>query len=160
MRLPDDTYISLEDYKRLSKRHEIKKGDVLLTIVGTIGRSAIVKNDPNFTVQRSVAIIRPNKRFITSEFLHIIFQSDNFQKQLASRIKLTTQSGVYLKELGKILIPLPPHSEQQKIAEIISTVDRKLDVEKEKKKKLERIKRALMDLLLTGKIRVRVVKND
>jgi len=46
--------------------------------------------------------------------------------------------------------------EQQKIAEILSTVDKKLEIERNEKEKLERIKQALMDLLLTGKIRVRV----
>jgi len=51
---------------------------------------------------------------------------------------------------------LPPLPEQQKIAEILSTVDRKLEVERKRKEKLERIKKGLMDLLLTGRVRVKV----
>jgi type I restriction enzyme S subunit len=156
VRLPDDTYITPQDYDGLSERHEIKKGDVLLTIVGTIGRSAVVRSDPDFAVQRSVAIIRPNNKLVTSDFLHVVFQSPSFQKQLISRIKLTTQSGVYLRELGKIPLPLPSLPEQQRIAEILFTIDKKLEIGRNEKAKLERIKQGLMDLLLTGKIRVKV----
>lgn len=58
--------------------------------------------------------------------------------------------------LNNIVIPLPPLKEQQKIAEILSTVDKKLELLKEEKERLERVKRGLMYLLLTGKVRVRV----
>jgi type I restriction enzyme S subunit len=58
--------------------------------------------------------------------------------------------------LGKIPLPLPSLPEQQRIAEILFTIDKKLEVEKNEKAKLERIKQGLMDLLLTGKIRVKV----
>ncbi|MEM2919065.1 MAG: restriction endonuclease subunit S [Candidatus Altiarchaeota archaeon] len=54
----------------------------------------------------------------------------------------------------KVLLPSFP--EQQKIASILSTVDKRLQVEREEKQRLERIKKGLMDLLLTGKIRVKV----
>jgi type I restriction enzyme S subunit len=56
----------------------------------------------------------------------------------------------------KIKVPLPPLEEQQKIAEILSTVDKKLELEKKRKEKLERIKKGLMNDLLTGKRRVKV----
>ncbi|MCL0091821.1 restriction endonuclease subunit S, partial [Dehalococcoidales bacterium] len=51
---------------------------------------------------------------------------------------------------------LPPFQEQQKIAEILSNIDKKLELERNEKAKLERIKQGLMDLLLTGKVRVKV----
>jgi type I restriction enzyme S subunit len=70
-------------------------------------------------------------------------------------------SGMYLKHVNKFVfdslkLPLPPLPEQRKIAEILSTVDKKLALERERKKKLERIKQGLMNDLLTGKKRVRV----
>lgn len=51
---------------------------------------------------------------------------------------------------------LPPIHEQCEIAEILSTIDKKLEFERNEKARLERIKRGLMDLLLTGKVRVKV----
>jgi len=53
-------------------------------------------------------------------------------------------------------LPLPPLPEQQKIACIIIAVDKKLSIEQNVKTRLERVKRGLMDLLLTGKVRIKV----
>lgn len=50
-------YLSQIDFEQESKRTRIKSGDVLLTIVGTVGRAAVVgENMPQFTLQRSVAV--------------------------------------------------------------------------------------------------------
>jgi type I restriction enzyme S subunit len=54
------------------------------------------------------------------------------------------------------MIPVPPFEEQHKITNILSSIDAKLELEKKEKVRLERIKHGLMDLLLTGKIRVKV----
>jgi len=53
-------------------------------------------------------------------------------------------------------MPFPPLPEQEKIAEILLTVDKMLEVERKKRERLKRIKKAIMNLLLTGKIRVKV----
>jgi len=58
--------------------------------------------------------------------------------------------------LKSIKIKLPPISEQQKIAEILSTVDKKIELQRKRKEKLERIKKSLMNDLLSGKRRVRI----
>ena len=54
--------ISEEDYELMHKNYSIEKDDILMTIVGTIGRVAVVKDNKKFTVQRSVAILRSNKK--------------------------------------------------------------------------------------------------
>jgi type I restriction enzyme S subunit len=59
-------------------------------------------------------------------------------------------------QVCQIRIPLPPLAEQQRIAEVLSAVDQKFELEIKEKVKLERIKQGLMELLLTGKIRVKV----
>ncbi|RLC35827.1 MAG: hypothetical protein DRH33_07995, partial [Candidatus Nealsonbacteria bacterium] len=57
----------------------------------------------------------------------------------------------------KIEIALPNKlKEQQKIAEILSTVDKKIELQRKRKEKLERIKKSLMNDLLSGKKRVRI----
>jgi type I restriction enzyme S subunit len=156
VRTNEDTYITEEEYWKIHTKYEIQKNDVLLTIVGTIGNTAIVDVDYRFTLQRSVAIFRPDTEKIEPRFLHYAFQSDSFKRQLLGHSKLTTQGGVYLKELSSLMIPVPPFEEQHKITNILSSIDAKLELEKKEKVRLERIKHGLMDLLLTGKIRVKV----
>jgi type I restriction enzyme S subunit len=60
-------------------------------------------------------------------------------------------------QVEKIKLPLPPLLEQQKISEILSTVDKKLELLREKKERFERIKKGLMSDLLTGRKRVKIM---
>ena len=73
---------------------------------------------------------------------------------LESLGKGSTFKAITKNDLENLKIPYPPYPEQQRIAEILSSVDDILRLKKEKKKKLVRMKRRLMDLLLTGRVRV------
>lgn len=60
-------FLSQKDFEREHKRTKIVVGDVLLTIVGTVGRTAVVDEDmPTFALQRSVAVLHPK---YASEFV-------------------------------------------------------------------------------------------
>ncbi len=60
------------------------------------------------------------------------------------------------RRFGKLENPPPPLTEQRRIAEILSVVDRKLELERRRKGKLERVKKGLMNELLTGRKRMKV----
>ena len=63
-------YLTQEEFEKENKRTQITSGDVLLTIVGTVGRAAVVDKDmPKFTLQRSVAILHPKKEVCYSKYL-------------------------------------------------------------------------------------------
>jgi type I restriction enzyme, S subunit len=115
-------FISIEDYKKIHKNYSIKPDDVLLTVVGTLGRTAIVKTDVRFTVQRSVAILRAGRKILT-EYLYFSLQSDRVQQTLLTRANASAQAGIYLGELARIEVTLPAIEEQKKIASILSAID-------------------------------------
>ena len=107
-------YLSEENYKQENKRTQIAAGDVLLTIVGTIGRVAVVPTDaPFITLQRSVAVIKPIKDKVIPRFLmyHLIQQS----AQLNELARGVAQKGIYLETLRQIEISAPSITEQQRI---------------------------------------------
>ncbi len=79
-------------------------------------------------------------------------------KLIQAQTSHTTVKHLLDKDIERIKIPLPPLHEQQKIAEILSTVDKKLELERKRKEKLERIKKGLMNDLLTGRKRVKIDK--
>ena len=66
------------------------------------------------------------------------------------------QANINATTLQKVKIPIPMLSEQEKIADILSTVDRKLELLNERKADCERIKKGLMNDLLTGRKRVKL----
>ena len=78
-----------------------------------------------------------------------------FGKSRLKRWAGITTSPIIKKSLfEKFPIPLPPLLEQQKISEILSAVDGRLELLNKRKERLERIKKGLMNDLLTGKVRV------
>ena len=116
-------YLSREDFERENKRTYLEKGNVLLTIVGTIGRTAIIDNEKNITLQRSVAVIKPTGK-IKSEYLVASLKSDSTIKQLNKESKGVAQKGIYLNDLKKIIIPVPPIDLQNQFSEIVKQIDK------------------------------------
>ena len=111
-------YLSEADFNQENQRTNIQKDDILLTIVGSIGRCAKVETDAKFTVQRSVAVIKTSASLIYKDFIVYLLQS--YSKFFEERAKGTAQLGIYLNTLSNILIPLPPIQEQERIVNKIT----------------------------------------
>jgi type I restriction enzyme S subunit len=79
-------------------------------------------------------------------------------RRFVSRVIRTVAASIVTgNDLKRVRVPLPPElREQQEITKILSAVDDKIAIENEEKTKLKRIKMGLMDLLLSGKVRVRM----
>jgi len=119
-------WITNEEWKIENQRTNIEVGDVLLTIVGSIGRSAVVQNNNHFALQRSVAVIKPC--LINPLYLMHIVQSPQIQKWLTDNSKGTAQKGIYLNALSLMIIPIPPLAEQARIVEHIHIAYKHLDL--------------------------------
>lgn len=117
-----DRIISDNEYKSIHKNFNLEKGDVLLTIVGSIGETAIIINPNNITFQRSVAYLRPNK-ILTSQFLFTTINNSIFQNELKKRQVISAQPGIYLGDLAVIPIHIPTNEEQQKIGSFFKQLD-------------------------------------
>jgi type I restriction enzyme M protein len=122
LNLNSPRFITTKDFERENKRTEVSPGDVLLTIVGTIGRCLAVKERmPKFALQRSVAVFKPKPQELSPDYLCRIIQSERIQSVLAATAKGVAQKGVYLGDLRALEIPLPPLEVQHQIvAEIES----------------------------------------
>jgi type I restriction enzyme S subunit len=140
----------------------LKQGDILLVRTNAnpdyIGRCAMFDKATGIWVYASYLImIRPDEEKVIPEYLVRFLQSERGRRQFLSSAR--TSAGNYninSKGIQSIAISLPDKVEQQRIAEVLSTADAKLGFERKQKLKLERIKRGLMDLLLTGKVRIKV----
>ena len=109
------------------KNYTLEAGDILLSVVGTIGRVAIFKeNYKAYAFQRSVAFMRFKESL--PEFIYQLFLANDFQNELLVRQVVSAQPGIYLGDLSKIEISLPCLDEQTKIANFLSAIDQKIDV--------------------------------
>jgi type I restriction enzyme S subunit len=89
-------------------------------------------------------------------FMNYLFKIPIIRKQITSRSGGSTRYNIGQKGLNQVVVPLPPLKEQKQIAEILSTTDDKLEILRDKKESFQKLKKGLMQKLLTGEIRVRV----
>jgi type I restriction enzyme S subunit len=148
----DVSFITQEDAENFNKRSKVDKGDILMSMIGTIGNSVLVDFEPDFCI-KNVGLIKPKN--IDRYFLIQFYHSPIFQNYLARNLDGGIQKFVSLGGLRDIPIPLPPLPEQKAIAQVLSTADaaiyttEKLIAQKELRKKW------LMQQLLTGKKRLK-----
>jgi len=105
-------YLSKENFDLEQKRINLNIGDILFTIVGTLGRSCIYGGGMNICFQRSVSILTT---MINPYFLKLALDAPNIQSYMVKNSTGTAQKGFYLNQVAELLIPLPPLAEQERI---------------------------------------------
>lgn len=146
--LKDVRYISPIQHKSLKKGH-IKIGDIIITVRGEIGKVAITTNEfDDVNINAQLAFLR-FKDHILSRFILYFFQSDVIQNLLFSITTGTALQQLPINRLKNISIISPPLKEQQKIAEILSTVDEQIDQTSQLIGKTKVLKKSLMQQLMT-----------
>jgi type I restriction enzyme, S subunit len=142
-------YISQEDHNKYSKRCFLEKNDILMTRIGTIGVPKLVDWEFEASIYVSLAQIKLRNKdqaqFITQYMMSSIFKAETLKRSLLS----ATPQKINLGDIGKIPIILPSIHEQQKIAEILSTVDETIETTDQLLEKTKELKKGLMQQLLT-----------
>ena len=139
-----DRKISKAEYEKIHQNFELKKGDVLLTIVGSIGETAIINNPENITFQRSVAYLRP-KDNLSPYYLYSLITDYKFQRELKTRQVVSAQPGIYLGDLSVIPIKYPIKlEEQQKIGKFFKTLDDTIKLHQHKVDEVIKLKKAYL----------------
>ena len=159
----DIKYIREEKAKELAY-HSFMAGDIVLAKLGDpIGTSCIIPAElPHGIIVADVVRIRVSYKKADKLFVVQSLNSPICLRQLKSAKIGSTRPRVNLSDVRNLKLFIPSLPEQQKIAEILTTVDEKLELLTEKKQILETVKKGLMCDLLTGKVRVRTdpIKGD
>ena len=115
-------FISQEEHNELYKRCNPEYDDILLTKSGTIGRTAVIKTQNEFSLFVSVALLKNYKNIIDSSYLSLNIQ-DFFNKiNISQTIKGGVIKNYHIIDMKEQLIPLPPLEEQQEIVRILDEV--------------------------------------
>jgi type I restriction enzyme S subunit len=147
-------FITHEKFKKL-KTVELLPGDVVITMMGTIGDCAVVPEDMQKGIMDSHLMRIQIKGIINPYYLaRLIRESLLVKKQIIGMSQGGIMSGLNLSIVKEIKIPVPPMEEQDEIEKIMAGLDIKIENEQTYRSELEEIKKGLMQVLLTGKIRV------
>ena len=155
-------WVDLEDLYRVShtvdkayKRSKVITGDVLLTIVGSVGNIAKVPQTfDGSNITQQTARLSFNPEVADADYYLNVLMSDVGRKAIANFTKSGVQPSLNLSDVEKFILPHPPLPEQRAIATALSDVDGLLGGLDRLIAKKRDLKQAAMQQLLTGQTRL------
>ena len=149
-----DYFISLSKFRELESC-AVSPGDILLSLVGTVGKLLVLPDDaPNGVINPRLIRFSFDKKQVCAHFFRNLFEASQVQTLLARSAQGGTMGVLNASMLRTIKIPLPPITEQRTIAAALSDVDALLAKLDQLIAKKRDIKLATMQQLLTGKTRL------
>jgi len=120
-------------------RYIVEEGDVIISIVGTIGLIARIPIKLHLAslTENCAKLVGINQKIIDKEFLFYFLISDEGQDEIDQRNVGSTQPKLPLYNIKSIPIPIPPLAEQKAIASVLSSFDDKIDLLYRQNKNLE-----------------------
>lgn len=138
-------YITAEKYREL-KRYTVYPGDVIITIMGTVGRSAVIPADmPKAINTKHLACITPNAKMVNAQFLSCAFQvHPDIRAQLQKQCKGAIMNGLNLTIIKGLSFHIPPINLQDRFVGFYEHVDKSKLTIQQSLDKLEVMKKAMM----------------
>lgn len=150
-------FVSDEKFEQL-KRYKVNESDVMITIMGTVGRSCVVPKGIGkaLSSKHVWTMSFDQKKYIPE----LVCWQLNYSEWVKAQFKNESQGGVMesisSKTLKELWLPVPPISEQMKIREVHMSLSNLIREKEGALAKKVALKKALMQDLLTGKVRVKV----
>ena len=144
----DARNISREDYNKYKEKYQPRINDILMSNIGTIGKSILVEEEQQYVIAWNIFMIRL-KESVYARYINYYFQ--RLEKINYYEKFMTGNATKFINKttMAEIEFLLPPLKEQQKIAEILSSVDAAIEKTEQVIAKTEEIKKGLMQQLLT-----------
>lgn len=125
--------ISEKDYNAINQRSKVDKGDILYSMIGSIGNYALVEEEPYYAI-KNVALFKFSKNIIINRYFYYLLNSQIIKSQIKSAQRGGTQSFISLSVLRNLQIPVPSKEEQQ---QVINLLDDMKNVKEKRTRSLE-----------------------
>ncbi len=134
-------FVDEELYRKWMK-DEVKRGDILITSEAPFGQIYYWDSDEKIVLSQRLFDVRLNDE-VCHKYVYYFMTSHRYQKDLEGRATGTTVTGLRQPELLKSTILLPPLSAQRSIASILSSLDRKIELNNKINADLEEMAQAI-----------------
>ncbi len=119
----DCSYICEEDFVKINERSKVDIGDIIMPMIGTVGKPVIVTIEPNFAI-KNVALIKFNDASsVDNIYVKTLLESEYFDRSVLSKIRGGTQKFIALGDIRRLEILLPTIDKQKEFREFVEQVD-------------------------------------
>ena len=132
-------YISKEDFEEISKNRPIKVNDMLISMIGTLGNIATVKETDGSFYGQNMYLLRLNSDVIDRDYFYHFFNSDVVKRHIESKKNKSTQGYLKANHIEEIAIPVPSMEEQKEIASHFEAINSLIEARKEQLTKLDQL---------------------
>ncbi len=124
-------------------RTRLRGGELLLTVVGTVGEVAVVPDTlRGWNVARAVAVI-PVRDGVGAHWVKLALNAPQVRAMIDGRLNTTVQATLNLKDVAQLPILLPEADERERIYHVLGTLDDKIELNRRMNETLEAIARAI-----------------
>lgn len=136
--------ISEADYNKINERSKVDKGDIIMPMIGTVGKPVIVNIEPNFAIKNVALIKFIQASKVLNIYIQALLQSDYFDDAVLSKIRGGTQQFISLGDIRKLEVLVPPIELQNQFAAFVEQIAKTKATISRSLEKLETLKKALM----------------
>lgn len=126
VRVEDAYLISEKDYRKINERSKVDRWDILMTMIGTVGECAIVKDDPDYAI-KNIALFKMAGDEEKSKWLYYYLTSPTGQGALRGNFRGSSQQYISLDQLRNLEVPVPEKDVRSRIVAILSDYDSAID---------------------------------
>jgi type I restriction enzyme S subunit len=154
-KLLNDTWQSIQNEH--ARPYMLTSGDILFARSGaTVGKTYLYNvEDGKCAFAGYLIRFKPNPAILLPEYLFHYTHSDIYYNWIKGMLRAGAQPNINAVEYSSMLLATPPIAEQKKIAETLTTVARAIEKTDQIIEKTKEVKKGLMQVLLTGRIRVK-----
>ena len=146
--------VSAVDRQRL-EAYALQEGDIVIGKFGSLNRSMLVRQaEAGWLFSSGLLRIRPNREVANPSFLSYNFRQESFKARIRSVAVGRARASLSTQLMSDVDVILPGLAEQQSIAQILSDMDEEILALLRRRRKTNAIKQAMMQALLTGRIRL------
>ena len=142
--LSECNLISEDDYKKICERSKVDRGDIIMPMIGTVGKPVIVNTEPMFAIKNVALIKFTPDSLVTNIYIKTLLESDYFDRAVLDKIRGGTQKFIALGDIRKLEIILPDLKHQQCFSTFVERVNQQKQTVQQSLEKLELMKKALM----------------
>ena len=142
--LSECNLISEDDYKKTCERSKVDRGDIIMPMIGTVGKPVIVNIEPMFAIKNVALIKFTPDSLVTNIYIKTLLESDYFDRAVLDKIRGGTQKFIALGDIRKLEIILPDLKHQQCFSAFVERVDKQKQTVQQSLEKLKLMKKALM----------------